>query len=339
MLIKKLISTTILAISMLSLGYSENSHDIKIGYSDTLDTTKEASNLICYGFEADHPNNHCTPEFIDSEFMWNALINNEVQVALISEEVLLANRKSAKQPIIVMPLYQQYMILVGSNDLSLDSIRSFQDRTIGVTDWASKEYRAKPLSAALGLKEQDLYFPISKTRELLASQFCTFALDGVMIMSHPSSPLARELTTSCDGKVLSFSDEQIQKILKSSLGLYEATIPKEMYWRVDEDIKTFKSRIFLVITPNDDVAESFLNSLNHILDEINLVTLRTNITPESILETYDMNPVQIHSKGQELIDQLREDSEAAKLQNHLFSTEPIAQSSEESSIENLFLLH
>ena len=111
-----------------------------------------------------------------------------------------------------------------------------------------------------------------------------------------------------------------------------------MYWRVDEDIKTFKSRIFLVINPDEQVAESFLNSLNHIRDEINLVTVRTNITLESILETYDINPVKIHPKGQELIDQLREDA-TTKLQNTLYSNEPIAQSSEESSVENLFLLH
>lgn len=338
MFIKKLFSTTIIAISMLHLSYSEDIHDITIGYSDSLETTKEATNLICYGFEADHPNNHCSSKFIDSEVMWDALMSNEIQVAFMSEEVLLANKKKRKQPIVVMPIYQQYLILIGSNDLSLDTIRSFQDRTIGVTDWASKEYRAKPLSSALGLKEQDIYFPISQTRELLASQFCTFALDGVMIMSHPSSPLARELTTSCDGKILSFNDDQIQKILKSSLGLYEATIPKEMYWRVDEDIKTFKSRIFLVINPDEQVAESFLNSLNHIRDEINLVTVRTNITLESILETYDINPVKIHPKGQELIDQLREDA-TTKLQNTLYSNEPIAQSSEESSVENLFLLH
>ncbi len=338
MFIKKLFSTTIIAISMLHFSYSEDIHDITIGYSDSLETTKEATNLICYGFEADHPNNHCSSKFIDSEVMWDALMNNEIQVAFMSEEVLLANKKKRKQPIVVMPIYQQYLILIGSNDLSLDTIRSFQDRTIGVTDWASKEYRAKPLSSALGLKEQDIYFPISQTRELLASQFCTFALDGVMIMSHPSSPLARELTTSCDGKILSFNDDQIQKILKSSLGLYEATIPKEMYWRVDEDIKTFKSRIFLVINPDEQVAESFLNSLNHIRDEINLVTVRTNITLESILETYDINPVKIHPKGQELIDQLREDA-TTKLQNTLYSNEPIAQSSEESSVENLFLLH
>ena len=154
MFIKKLFSTTIIAISMLHLSYSEDIHDITIGYSDSLETTKEATNLICYGFEADHPNNHCSSKFIDSEVMWDALMNNEIQVAFMSEEVLLANKKKRKQPIVVMPIYQQYLILIGSNDLSLDTIRSFQDRTIGVTDWASKEYRAKPLSSALGLKEQ-----------------------------------------------------------------------------------------------------------------------------------------------------------------------------------------
>lgn len=327
--IKKFITIALLAVSLWQLSHSEGTRNITIAYSDSLDTTKEASNLICYGFEADHPNNHCLSEFIDSEQMWDALMNNDVQVALMSEEVLLANRKKSKQPIIVMPFYQQYMILIGSNDLSLDSIRSFPDRTIGVTDWASKEYRAKPLSMALGLQEQDIYFPIAKTRELLASQFCTFALDGVLIMSHPSSALARELTTSCDGKILSFSDDQIQKILKSSLGLYPAIIPKEMYWRVDEDIKTFKSRIFLIINPDKNIAESFLSSLDHIRDEINLTTLRTNITPQSIIETNDINPVKIHPAGQKLIDEIRSDINLSEHNDHSLLNELHRQSPDE----------
>lgn len=293
---------------LMALQYAHGAvHNIKIGYSDTLEITKEAYNLLCYGFEADHPSNHCTSEYIDSEMIWDALMANDVQAALMSEEIILANQKRAKQPIIVLPFYQQYMLLIGNNDLTLENIQSFRDKTIGVTDWSSKEHRAKPLGLALGLKEHDVFFHISSTREQLTDLFCGFALDGIMIMSNPSSTLARELITSCDGKIQSFTDQQIQKIQKSSLGFYPAIIPKETFWRVEEDVKTLRSRTFLVINPNKDVSRSILNSLDHVKDELNLITLRTDITPKSIIDTYDINPIKLHPLGQSLIDQLRQD--------------------------------
>lgn len=297
----------IILISTISLSYSDPMRNIAIGYSDTLDVTKEAANMICLGFEAEHPNNHCTSNFTDAEVMWNALMNNEIQAALMSEETLIANQKQRKQPIIITPLYQQYLILIGNHDLALDTIQSFHDRTIGVMDWETKEYRGKPLSLALGLQEQDIYFPISKTHAQLSQLFCDFSIDGVMIMSDPSDALARELTTSCNGEILSFTNQQIQKIIQRSIGLYPGIIPKGTYWRVNEDINTLRSRVFLVINPDPNVVLAVTESLDHIKEEIDLVTLRTNITAASILETYDINPIPLHSSGQTLINDLRHD--------------------------------
>lgn len=234
-------------------------------------------------------------------------MSNEIQVALMPEEILIANQKKRPQPLIIAPLYQQYLILIGNQDISMASVQSFRDRTIGVTDWATKEYRGKPLSLAIGLKEQDIYFPITSNRSQLADMFCSFAIDGVMIMSDPSSSLARELTTSCNGQIMSFTDQQIQQAIKSSLGLYPATIPKGIFWRVDQDINTLKSRIFLVMNPKKNIANSILGSLDHIKDEINLTTLRTHITAESILETYDINPIKLHPDGEALMNALREE--------------------------------
>lgn len=306
-IIMKYLITFILLFSSFYTAHSENIRNIKVGYSDTLNITKEATNMVCFGFEADHPNNHCKSEYVEAEVMWDQLMNNEIQVALMPEEILIANQKKRSQPLIIAPLYQQYLLLIGNHDISLESVQGFRDRTIGVTDWATKEHRAKPLSRALGLQENEIYFPIVNTREQLSDLFCSFGIDGIMIMSNPSSPLARELTTSCNGQIRSFTERQIQKVMKSSLGLYPATIPKEMFWRVDEDIKTLRSRVFLVINPQKKVATNILASLEHIKDEIDLTTMRTNITRESILETYDINPIKLHDEGQALIDALRVD--------------------------------
>lgn len=328
MIFKQFIRLTICLLSLQCFAYSQDDHNIIVGHSDSLMTTKEAINIICFGFEANHPNNQCKSTFVDSEIMWDELMNNNIQIALMPEEVIIANQRKRPQPLIIMPLYQQYLILIGSQDLSMDNLQSFRDRTIGVTDWATKEYRGKPVGLALGLKEQDVYFPISNTYDQLSNLFCSFAIDGVMIMSDPSSALARELTTSCNGQIMSFTDQQIQKTLKSSLGLYEGTIPKGMYWRVNEDIKTLRSRIFLVINPTRKIAKSVLDSLDHIQDEINLVTLRTDITAQSIIDTYDIKPPQLHAKGQKLIDDLR-----SKINDSLL------QSADELSHENQEPLH
>ncbi len=328
----------ILAFSSLVFVYGQEPYNITIGYSDTLDVTKEATNMICLGFEADHPNNHCTSEYIDAETMWDQLMNNEIQVALMPEEVLIANQKKRPQPLIIAPLYQQYLILIGNHDVSMSSVKSFRDRTIGVTDWATKEYRGKPLSLALGLKEQDIYFPISNNRSQLTDMFCSFAIDGIMIMSEPSSSLARELTTSCNGQIMSFTDQQIQQAMKSSLGLYPATIPQGMFWRVNEDIKTLRSRVFLVITPKRNIANRILESLDHIKDEINLITLRTNITAQSILETYDIKPIKLHPEGENLIKILREEQSSPQ-EFDPNTIEQFAQSPDESLNENLALQH
>ncbi len=296
----------LLFTSSLYIAQGKTLHSIVIGYSDTLEITKEASNLVCLGFEADHPNNHCTAEYIDAEQIWDKLMSNDIQVALMPEEVLLANQRKKKQPIVMTPMYQQYLIVVGNHELALNRPNSFRDRTIGVTDWITKEYRGKPLAKSLGLNEKDIYFPISQTREQLSELFCNYSIDGVMIMSAPSSALARELTTSCDGKILSFTNEQAQKVMKSTPGLYPATISKGLYWRIDEDIQTLRSRTILVTNPNQDVVDTVCESLEHINTELNLTTLRTNITPQSILDSYDLKPIPLHPLGQKLIDILRE---------------------------------
>lgn len=305
MTIKQLISTLLLTITSVHFAISQEVREIIIGYSDNLKITKEATSLICFGFEADHPNNQCTEKYIDSEQLWSALINNEIQLALMPEEILIANQRKKKKPIIILPIYQQYLILVGSKDLTLDSITSFKDRAIGVSDWITKEHRGKPIFNALGLKEQDIYFPTANTTEQLSKQFCSFALDGVMLTSTPSNALVRELTTSCDAYILSFTPKQIQQIIKSYPEFYPGIIPKDMYWRVATDINTLKSRVFLVMNPNENITKSFFNSLEHIEAELNLATIRTDITPKSILETYDINPVPLHPLGQTLIDQIR----------------------------------
>lgn len=323
----------ILAVSSIIIAQSKDLHTITIGYSDTLEVTKEATNMICFGFEADHPSNHCTSEYIDAEIMWDQLMNNDIQVALMPEEVLIANQKKVPQPLIIAPLYQQYLILIGNQDVSMESVQSFRDRTIGVTDWATKEYRGKPLSLALGLKEQDVYFPITNNRPQLADMFCNYAIDGIMIMSDPSSALARELTTSCNGQVMPFTDKQIQQVIKRSLGLYPAVIPKGTFWRVNEDIKTLRSRVFLVMNPKKNIANSILRSLDHIKDEINLTTLRTHITAESIVETYNINPIKLHPEGEILMNLLKEEQrleqEAKAKANQL-----LVQSPDESLLGN-----
>lgn len=313
----------VLVLSSLLVAHSQELRNITVGYSDTLNITKEATNIVCFAFEADHPNNHCKSEYIDAEVMWDQLMNNDIQVALMPEEILLANQKKRPQPLIITPLYQQYLILIGGNDISMQAVQSFRDRTIGVTDWVTKEYRGKPLSQALGLKEHDVYFPIVNTRDQLSDLFCSFAIDGIMIMSDPSSALARELTTRCDGKIMSFTDQQIQQVMRSSLGFYPAIIPKEMFWRVKEDVKTLKSRIFLVINPKKNIANNVLESLEHIKNEIDLTTVRTNITRDTIIDTYDINPIKLHPEGQALIDSLRNDQakekELESLPNPAFS--------------------
>lgn len=323
----------ILVFSSLFIAHSKDLHNITVGYSDTLEITKEATSMVCFGFEADHPSNHCVSEYVDAETMWDQLMNNEIQVALMPEEVLIANQKKRPQPLIIAPLYQQYLILIGNHDVSMESVQSFKDRTIGVTDWATKEYRGKPLSIALGLKERDVYFPITNSRTQLADMFCSFAIDGIMIMSDPSSPLARELTTSCNGQIMSFTDQQIQQAMKSSLGLYPAIIPKGMFWRVDEDIKTLRSRVFLVVNPKKNVTNSILESLDHIKDEINLTTLRTHITAESILETYDIKPIKLHPEGESLMNALRKEQTLAK-EAEAKATQLLVQSPDESQHGN-----
>ncbi|WP_018122787.1 TAXI family TRAP transporter solute-binding subunit [Wohlfahrtiimonas chitiniclastica] len=305
-MMKKIRSIAALCTLIFAPIHADELRNITVGYSDTLDITKEATNLVCFGFEADHPNNHCATQFVDSEVMWDRLMNNDIQIALMPEEVLIANQKQKRQPIIITPLYQQYLLLVGSHDVTLESVASFRDRTIGVTDWATKEHRGKPLAKSLGLTEKDVYFPISNGLSQLSDLFCSFSIDGVMIMSNPSSALVRELTTSCDGQILSFTDDQIQKIIKSSLGLYPGTIPKGMYWRMPKDINTLRSRTFLVVNPTPDVTDAVLESLEHIEDEINLTTVRTNITPKTIVDTYDINPIKLHPLGQSMIEQMRE---------------------------------
>ncbi|MGL4675360.1 MAG: TAXI family TRAP transporter solute-binding subunit [Wohlfahrtiimonas sp.] len=326
----------ILIFSNLFIANSQELRSITVGYSDALGITKEATNMVCFGFEADHPANHCKSEYIDSEVMWEQLMNNEIQVALMPEEVLIANQKKRPQPLIIAPLYQQYLILIGNHDVSMESVQSFRDRTIGVTDWATKEYRGKPLSLALGLKEQDVYFPIANTRDQLSELFCSFAIDGIMIMSDPSSPLARELTTSCDGQIMSFTDQQIQQVMRSSLGLYPAIIPKEMFWRAKEDIKTLRSRVFLVVNPKKNIANNILESLDHIKDEINLTTLRTHITAKSILETYDIKPIKLHPDGENLMNVLREEQNSIK-EAEATANPLLVQSPDESLHENLVL--
>lgn len=305
-IMRKLWFTALLTLVFFS-AHANELRKITVGYSDTLPITKEAASLICFGFEADHPNNSCYMQYVDAESMWDLLMNNEIQVALMPEEVLISHKNATKKPVVITPLYQQYLIFVGNDDLDVTATHTLKDRTIGVSDWTTKEYRGKPLFKSLGLKEQDVYFPIANTSAQLVDNFCNFSLDGVMLMSDQSSALARELTTSCDGQILSFSNEQLKQVMKNNPGFYPGKIPKGLYWRMSEDVNTLRSRIILVINPSNDVITAFFKSLDNINEEINLLTLRHKITPKSVLETYDINPIPLHPLGKAIIDQIRKD--------------------------------
>ncbi len=300
-------SVFFLSIVFVSYAQETERKAIIIGYVDHLDITKESADIICLGIEANHPLNHCGTKFLTIDEVFNALKKDEVSLALLPEEVLLSSDyKKNYQPYVIAPIYQEYFYLVGSRELTTKDLSSLRDRIFGVLDSATKSYRVKPILESIGVRSEDIYYPMMANTEKMKDQFCYMGLDGVVLMSMQSSRLVRELTAACDAKIMRFTQQQVDAITKKYPWFYSASIPKEYYWGLDNDVLAVSSRVILVARNNKALINEVSDSLNHVVDELMTRDLHYYLRPEEVLESYEKNPIVLKPEGELLIKLIKE---------------------------------
>ena len=111
----------------------------------------------------------------------------------------------------------------------------------------------------------------------------------------------------CGGQPISIVDSLPKNFFKKHRYFYKTHVPKELYWRLPNDIETLSIRYLLAVNNHFDVEE-----LEELMDSF-MKELEYNravpITDASILLNYSNLQTPLHEVGDELMEELQEEQD------------------------------
>ncbi len=242
--------TTLLLFASLSLTLSaqervrpENERmRLEIGYYLSTPLNREIADRFCLNFEAINPSYFCEHELIGQSRGEELEEERRYDLILTSEQNFYQNLEREHR--LILPIYEEVYVALGRRGES-EQIFSDEER-IGIVDDVATLEKIRALLKRLNIKEEQLDITLA-TPSNLVDQFCNFDLDVVLHLSTHPDPFVRNLNTACDAKLLPLSSSVPRQFFQRNRYLYEATIPQNYYWRLDDSVNGVSERYFVAL--------------------------------------------------------------------------------------------
>lgn len=299
------------------VGFADEPREIKILRQTPSDLDRAISDHLCMSYEAIHPYHRCQERYYEQGELSQAELA-EYDFIVTTEQFY--NEALARNFALVLPLYQQAFTIVVRG---VDQENLFSDgQSYGVLDQPTQKKVLSDVLKALNVNSKKLALKGYDNQSLI-DQFCSFDINVAFVTgAHPSRTI-RQLNTLCGGEPVSIVDSLPKNFFKKHRYFYKTHVPKELYWRLPEDIETLSIRHLLAVNDAfdedelEELMESFIKELEY--------NRSLPITEASILLNYNNLQTPLHEVGDELIEEIQEELEAENSGNVLETEEASAE--------------
>ncbi len=281
--------------------FSEEQRMIKILRQTPSELDRAISDHLCMSYEAIHPYHRCYERYHEE----GALSQKELDSFdfIITTEQFY-NEKLSQSFSLVLPLYHEAFTIV-ARGVDQDTLFS-GGHAYGVLNQPTQRKVLSDVLAAMNVNSGKLSLKKYGTQTLI-DQFCGFDINVAFVTGAHPNRIVRQLNTLCGGQPLSIVDALPKNFFKKHRYFYKTHVPKELYWRLPDDIETLSIRYLLAV--NDDFDEVELEALMDSFVKELEYNRAVPITDASILLNYSNLQTPLHEIGDELMEELQEEQD------------------------------
>lgn len=278
--------------------FSEEQRTIKILRQTPSELDRAISDHLCMSYEAIHPYHRCYERYYEE----GTLTKKELDAYdfVITTEQFY-NERLARSFSLVLPLYHEAFTIVARG---VEQENLFAGgHAYGVLNQPAQRKVLSDVLVALNVNSNKLPLKTYSTQKLI-DQFCGFDINVAFVTGAHPNRIVRQLNTLCGGAPISIVDSLPKNFFKKHRYFYKTHVPKELYWRLPNDIETLSIRYLLAVNNSFDEVEleelmdSFMKELEH--------NRAVPITDASILLNYSNLQTPLNDIGDELMEELQE---------------------------------
>lgn len=293
-------------IAMLFPAFATDKREIKILRQTPSALDRAISDHLCVSYEVIHPYHRCKELYLEQGKLTRKELK-EYDFIITSEQFF--NEKLKRDFQLVLPLYHQAFTVVTRD---IDQSRLFKaGQKYAVLQQNVQENVLADVLRAMNVDVKKLSLQHLDSQELI-DRFCSFDINVAFVTGAHPNKIVRQLNTLCDGEPISIVQNLPKNFFQRHRYFYQTHVPKELYWRLPNDIETLSVRYLLAV--NNDVNEEDLDEL---MDSF-IKELEYNrglpITEATILLNYNNLQTPLHEIGDELMEELLEEQEALELE-------------------------
>lgn len=284
---------------MLLPAFANDKREIKILRQTPSALDRAISDHLCVSYEVIHPYHRCKESYFEPGKLTRKE-RSEYDFIITSEQFF--NEKLKQDFQLVLPLYHQAFTVVTRG---IDQMGLFQSGLkYGVLQQKAQENVLSEVLKAMNVDERKLSVDHLESQDLV-DRFCSFDLNVAFVIGAHPNKIVRQLNTLCDGEPISIVQELPKNFFQRHRYFYQTHVPKELYWRLPNDIETLSVRYLLAVNKSmdeadlDELMDSFINELEY--------NSSLPITEASILLNYNNLQTPLHEVGDELMEELQEE--------------------------------
>lgn len=278
--------------------FANDKREIKILRQTPSALDRAISDHLCMSYEMIHPYHRCK-EVYQAQGSLTARERAEYDFIITSEQFF--NEKLKRDFQLVLPLYYQAFTVV-TRDIDLDNLFKAGHK-YGVLKQKIQENVLADVLKAMNINAQDLSLQRLEPQDLI-DQFCSFDLNVAFVTGEHPNRIVRQLNTLCDGEPISIVQDLPSNFFQRHRYFYQTHVPKELYWRLPNDIETLSVRYLLAVNQRvdleilDELMENFIKELQY--------NRGLPMTESSILLNYNNLQTPLHRVGEALMIELQE---------------------------------
>lgn len=278
--------------------FANDKREIKILRQTPSALDRAISDHLCMSYEVIHPYHRCKETYLEQ----GALTRKErAEYDFIITSEQFFNEKLKRDFHLVLPLYQQAFTVVTRDITQEDLFKPGQK--YGVLQQNIQENVLADVLRALNVDVKKLSLQHLEPQALI-DRFCSFDINVAFVTGAHPNRIVRQLNTLCDGEPISIVQDLPKNFFQRHRYFYQTNVPKDLYWRLDNDIETLSVRYLLAVNKAveeadlDELMDSFIRELEY--------NRGLSITEASILLNYNNLQTPLNEVGDELMEELQE---------------------------------
>jgi len=296
------LSTLVALTSLPSFADSEIFRDkfISLGTATTSGTFHLVGTQMCNLINQGRSSSliRCVPyNTVGSDYNVKAVANGDLTMALTNSDIAYneytqndASGKRSSKLRAVMSLYAKPIMVIARSEAKITDVTQLAGHSINLGNVGSgQRHLVNILLKAFGLTSKSFTEVYELNATKMGDAFCQGKVDVIVESLGNPSPFYKRMIEECNGVIVAFPPEVIEKLLKDNPLMSRQAIPSGLYRGYADPVPTVGDRAMLVTSSDvsDEAVRRFVDSLIYNLPELK----------QSTLELNELDPDKMFSEG------------------------------------------